>query len=128
VQLARDFVHAFVVAQDPLRDGLSDFPYETLHIEILKHEADDGVCEQVRCGQRKHNPRCDVDERLVKVRRILKEKNGRSDNNGEALRGRKEDIQSNCLALVRMPRRTADGVSQKKRRGYFAIATGVVPG
>jgi hypothetical protein len=71
MQLLCDFVHAFVVTQDPLCDGLSDFPHKRLHIEILKHKADDGMCEQVHCGQRKHDPRCDVDERLVKICRIL---------------------------------------------------------
>ncbi len=91
MQLSRDFVHAFVVTQDPLRDGLSDFPHETLHIEILKHEADNGMCEQVRCGQRKHDSRRGVDECLVKVRRILKERrkagNRCSGNCGEACAG-----------------------------------------
>ena len=84
MQLARDFVHAFVVTQDPLRDGLSDFPYKTLHIEIFKHEADDGMRKQVRSGQREHDPRSDVDECLVKIRRILNGGNGCSDNGEEA--------------------------------------------
>lgn len=47
VQLARDVIHALVVAQYPLRDGLADFAHEPLHVEVLEHEADDRVCEQV---------------------------------------------------------------------------------
>ena len=112
MQLACDVVHAFVVTQYALRDGLSYFPHKTLHIEILQDEADDGVCEQVRCGQRKHDPGCDVDECLEKIRRILKERNVFRQQR-RRLRGRKGDIPSNCLALVRKPRKTADGSIRK---------------
>lgn len=62
VQLARDVVHALVVAQYPLRDGLADFAHEPLHVEVLEHEADDRVCEQVGGCERKHDAGCDLGE------------------------------------------------------------------
>jgi hypothetical protein len=43
MQLACNVVHAFVVSQDPLRDGLAYLAHEALHVEILEHEADDSV-------------------------------------------------------------------------------------
>lgn len=55
VQLARDVVHALVVAQYPLRDGLADFAHEAFHVEVLEHEADDGVCEEVGGCEREHD-------------------------------------------------------------------------
>jgi hypothetical protein len=54
-----------------LRDSLPYLAHETLHIEILEYKANDGVCEKVRRRQGEHDTRCDVDERLVKIRRKL---------------------------------------------------------
>lgn len=71
MQLTRDIVDTLVVAQYPLRDGLTNLPDETFHIEILKNAADDGVCEQIRGGQWQHQARCNIGHCLIEVCGIL---------------------------------------------------------
>lgn len=73
VKLACDVVHALIVAQYPLRDGLADLSDETLHIQVLQNTADNGMCEQIRGGQRKHQSRSDICYCLVEVCSILVE-------------------------------------------------------
>jgi hypothetical protein len=63
-----------------LRDGLPYLAHKTLHIEILEHKANDSVCKKVRRRQGEHDTGCDIDKRLVKIRRKL--------NNGKYMKSK----------------------------------------
>ena len=49
VQLARNIIHALVVSEYPLGNRLTNLAHKALHIKVLKHAADNGVCQEV-CG------------------------------------------------------------------------------
>ena len=76
MQLTGDVVHALVVAQNPLGNGLADFTHKAFHIEVFEHATDDRVCEEVRRREREHESGRDVHDRLVKIRSILKMTSG----------------------------------------------------
>jgi hypothetical protein len=54
-----------------LGNGLAYLAHKALHIKILEYETNDGMCEQVRCSQGKHDTGCNIDKRPVEVRRKL---------------------------------------------------------
>lgn len=71
MELLCNVVHALIVAQYPLGYCLADFAHKTLHVQVLEHATDDSVRKKVRSRERKHEPRRDIRQCLVEVRRVL---------------------------------------------------------
>ena len=49
VQFPCNIIHALVVSEYPLGNRLTNLAHKALHIKVLKHAADNGVCQEV-CG------------------------------------------------------------------------------
>lgn len=71
MQFSRHVVYALIVAKYPLRDSMSHFSDQSIHVKVFENTADNGMGKEISSCERQHEPGSDISYRSVKVGCVL---------------------------------------------------------